>query len=54
MHVDETYEAPVPSQCPACAGAVSPGRVATQYQEELPVQRPLVRRFHVHIGRCRA
>jgi transposase len=28
-------------------------RVATQYQEELPVQRPLVRRFHVEIGRCR-
>jgi len=54
VHVDETYEAPLPAQCPACAGAVSPGRVATQYQEELPVQRPLVRRFHVHIGRCRA
>lgn len=27
-------------------------RVATQYQEELPVQRPLVRRFDVHIGQC--
>ena len=27
-------------------------RVATQYQEELPVQRPIVRAFHVAIGRC--
>jgi transposase len=27
-------------------------RVATQYQEELPVQRPIVRAFHVHIGQC--
>ena len=27
-------------------------RVAPQYQEELPVQRPLVRRFDVEIGRC--
>jgi transposase len=27
-------------------------RVATQYQEELPVQRPVVRRFAVHIGAC--
>ena len=28
-------------------------RVATQYQEELPVQRPIVRAFRVHIGQCR-
>jgi transposase len=27
-------------------------RVAIQYQEELPVQRPVVRAFHVAIGRC--
>jgi hypothetical protein len=27
-------------------------RVATQYQEEVPVQRPLVRRFDIDIGRC--
>jgi transposase len=27
-------------------------RVATQYQEELPVQRPVVRRFDVQIGHC--
>ena len=51
--IDETYEASLPPQCPHCAGAVRGVRVATQYQEELPVQRPIVRRFDVHIGQCR-
>jgi transposase len=50
--VDETYPAPLPAACPHCAGPVRRVRVATQYQEELPVQRPLVRRFDVAIGRC--
>lgn len=50
--VDETYSAPLPAVCPHCAGAVRPTRVAPQYQEELPVQRPIVRRFDVHIGHC--
>jgi transposase len=51
-HIDEVHEAPLPAHCPDCGGAVRATRVATQYQEELPVQRPLVRAFHVHIGRC--
>ena len=51
-YIDETYEAPLPPQCPHCQHAVRPLRVATQYQEELPVQRPRVRAFHVHIGTC--
>jgi transposase len=51
--IDETYEAPLPPHCPHCAGAVRRVHIATQYQEELPVQRPIVRAFHVHIGRCR-
>lgn len=51
-HVDETYAAPLPAGCPHCAGAVRRVRIATQYQEELPVQRPIVRRFDVHIGHC--
>jgi transposase len=51
-HVDEAYEAPLPPQCPHCASPVDAERIATQYQEELPVQRPLVRAFQVHIGRC--
>jgi transposase len=51
-HVDETYHAPLPAWCPHCQGALRRVRVATRYQEELPVQRPLVRAFHVAIGRC--
>jgi transposase len=51
-HVDQTYDAPLPATCPACAGRLRATGVATQYQEELPVQRPLVRAFHVHVGRC--
>jgi transposase len=51
-HVDETYEAPLPAQCPRCQGVVRGVRVATQYQEELPVQRPLIRAFRVAIGHC--
>jgi transposase len=52
-HVDETYDVLVPPRCPVCAGAVVRDRVATQYQEELLVQRPLVRRFRVGVGHCR-
>jgi predicted phage gp36 major capsid-like protein len=44
-HVDETYDVPLPLGCPHCAGALRSEHVATQYHEELPVQRPLVRRF---------
>lgn len=50
--IDETYDAVLPTQCPACDGAVRETGIATQYQEELPVQRPLVRAFQVHIGQC--
>ena len=50
--VDETYAALLPDACPHCAAAVRPGRVAVQFQEDVPVQRPVVRRFDVHIGRC--
>jgi transposase len=50
--IDETYDATLPAQCPDCDGAVRETGIATQYQEELPVQRPLVRAFHVHIGQC--
>ena len=50
--VDETYAAPVAAACPACGGAVDVTRVASQYQEELPVVRPLVRRFDIEVGHC--
>jgi transposase len=51
-HIDEIYEAPLPAHCPHCQQAVRPLRVALQYQEELPAQRPLVRAFRVPIGEC--
>jgi transposase len=50
--VDEVSPAPLPAVCPHCAAAVRRVRVASQYQEELPVQRPLVRRFDIEIGQC--
>jgi transposase len=50
--VDETYAAPLPDTCPDCHAAVRALRIATQYQEDLPVQRPVVRRFEVHVGVC--
>ena len=51
--VDEPYDVPVPCTCPACGGAVEDTHVTAQYQEDLPPVRPLVRRFDVHVGRCR-
>ena len=50
--IDEVYTAPLPAACPHCAAPVRRVRIAQQYQEELPAQRPVVRRFDVHIGRC--
>jgi transposase len=50
--VDETYTASIPATCPRCAGAIHLTRVATQYQEDLPVVRPIVRRFDVQVGCC--
>jgi transposase len=49
--VDEILEAPLPDVCPQCGGPVRETGVATQYQTEIP-RRPLIRQFHVHIGRC--
>jgi transposase len=53
LHVDETYEAPLPPACPDCGGALHRRRTAVQYQEELPVHRPVVRQFRIAIGQCR-
>jgi transposase len=52
--VDERYDVPLPRQCPTCAGPVVETAVATQYQEELPVTRVVVRQFDLHVGRCEA
>ena len=51
--VDEQYEAALPSACPDCGGTVAATHVAPQRHEELPVVRPIVRAFHVHVGACR-
>jgi transposase len=50
--VDERYDVPLPPQCPTCAGPVVEMAVTTQYQEELPVVRVVVRQFDLHVGRC--
>jgi transposase len=51
--VDLTHDVPLPSHCPDCGGTVARRRVDAQYQEDLPVQRPVVHRFRVAIGQCR-
>ena len=50
--VDETHAAPVPAACPDCGGAIEVTRVASQYQEEIPEVRPIVRRFDIEVGHC--
>ena len=50
--VDEIHQAPLPTRCPDCGGVVAVERVATQYQEDLPVVRPIVRRFDIEVGHC--
>ena len=51
--VDITQDAPLPAGCPDCGGAVVRRRVVSQYQEDLPVQRPVVTEFRVAVGYCR-
>jgi transposase len=50
--VQEAHEAALPDACPFCGGAVAETGVVLQYQAEIP-RRPIVRRFHVRVGRCR-
>lgn len=50
--VQECYDAPLPDACPHCRGALAEADVVAQYQTEIPRQ-PVVRRFDVHVGRCR-
>lgn len=50
--IDVTHDAPLPPHCPHCHGRVRLRRVVSQYQEDLPVQRPVVRQFHVQVGEC--
>jgi transposase len=51
--VSECHDAPLPDACPHCRGSLVETGVADQYQTDIP-QRPIVRHFRVHVGRCRA
>lgn len=52
-HIDERYHAHLPTACPQCQGPLRRLGIAQQYQEDLPVVRPIVRAFTIEIGRCR-
>jgi transposase len=49
--IDEIYEAPLPKDCPRCAGVVLLEKIEPQYQTEIP-RRPIYRQFNVHVGHC--
>jgi len=49
---DEIIDVPLPGQCPDCGGEAQEDHVDQQFQVEIP-RRPLVRRFDIHVGRCR-
>ena len=51
--IDLTHDAPLPPRCPDCGGVVTRRRIVSQYQEDLPVQRPVVHEFRVAVGQCR-
>ena len=50
---DEVIDVPLPAECPGCGGDVDEDHVDQQFQVEIP-RRPIVRRFDIHIGACRA
>jgi transposase len=52
-YVDVRHDAPLPAQCPDCGGSVRRQRVVSQYQEDLPLQRPVVHEFRIAVGHCR-
>jgi len=52
--IDESYDVPLPKQCPHCGGRhVSETHVAVQYQTEIP-RTVIYRQFDIHLGRCDA
>lgn len=52
--VDRELDAPLPACCPDCGGEVDLERTDEQFQTELSEVRPVVTRFRVGVGRCRA
>jgi transposase len=51
-HVDQIHEVPLLRACPSCGGRVHLQRIVSQFQEDLPVQRPVVHEFRVAVGQC--
>ena len=49
---DEVIDVPLPEKCPDCGGEVQEEHTDQQFQVEIP-REPIVRRFDVHVGRCR-
>ena len=49
---DEIINVPLPQQCPECGGQPQEDHIDQQFQVEIP-RRPIVRRFDIHVGRCR-
>ena len=49
---DDTRAAPIAKTCPECSRAVAVTRLASQYQEGLPVVRSVVRSLDVEAGHC--
>ncbi len=49
---DEIVNVPLPAHCDECGGAVDGDHVDQQFQMEIP-RRPILRRFDIHIGKCR-
>ena len=49
---DEIIDVPLPRECPDCGGLAEEDHVDQQFQVEIPRQ-PVVRRFDLHVGRCR-
>lgn len=50
--VDVVHDVPLPPACPYCHGPVRRRRIVSQYQEDVPVQRPVVHEFRIAVGHC--
>lgn len=52
-HVDRVEDAPLPTTCSECGGAVLEDEVRVQYQVDIPRPVPtVVTQFNVHVGHC--
>ncbi len=52
-HVDETLAVEAPCACPDCGGELEGAGTEEQWQEEIPVPRPIRRRFVIQVALCR-